>query len=68
MANALSMRTIHQIAEPSVLDGNQTRIVMKTGSWQVTYMRVGSRLDSLAPAEFWWQLEAEFQCEDGMEM
>ena len=28
----------------------------------------GSRLVSLAPAEFWWQLEAEFQCEDGMEM
>ena len=28
----------------------------------------GSRLVSLAPAEFWWQLEAEFQCEDGMEI
>ena len=42
MANALSMGTIHQIAEPSVLDGNQTRIVTKTGTWQVTYIRVGA--------------------------
>ena len=31
------MRTTHQIAEPSVLDGNQTRVVTKTGTWQVTY-------------------------------